>query len=247
MACETWRVKISAYVDGELSASDTNEVRAHVRQCGDCAAVALDTVRIKRMVASAGNPHTPSPELRAKITKMVASPQRARLPWWRMILAPVALLAVVALGLNLYLAANRARDRVYGELADLHVAALASATPVDVISTDRHTVKPWFEGKLPFSFNLPELHGTEFELLGGRVTYFEQSPGAHLIYKLRKHELSVFIVQERGGTAALTSAPVEKLSFHIKSWTKNGLRYYVIGDVGADDIQNLSRLLRDAG
>jgi anti-sigma factor RsiW len=138
-------------------------------------------------------------------------------------------------------------------LADLHVAALASATPVDVISSDRHTVKPWFQGKIPFSFNLPELQGSQFTLLGGRVTYFAQTPGAHLIYQLRKHEISVFIFQDRafesrGEEAAdLPGGLAHALSFNVENWSQNGLRYFVVGDVSADDIQALSKLLRDAG
>jgi anti-sigma factor RsiW len=142
---------------------------------------------------------------------------------------------------------NSRRQRVYSELADLHVAALASATPVDVLSTDRHTVKPWFAGKLPFTFNLPELQGSEFTLLGGRVTYLAQTPGAHLIYQVRKHEISVFIFQDRGQeTEALPSGPLKALSFSIENWTQNGLRYFMVGDVGPDDIRALSKLFRDA-
>jgi len=77
------------------------------------------------------------------------------------------------------------RDHVFSEIADLHVSTLASSSPVDVISTDRHTVKPWFQGKIPFAFNLPELQNSEFTLIGGRMTYLDQTPGAHLIYDAR--------------------------------------------------------------
>ena len=161
---------------------------------------------------------------------------------------PAVLVLILSVAVNLYVQRENSRqERVYSELADLHVSALASATPVDVISTDRHTVKPWFQGKLPFSFNLPELQGTEFTLLGGRVTYLAQSPGAHLIYQIRKHEISVFIFQDRGDeTASLASGPVHALSFNVENWTQGGLRYFVVGDVGAEDIQALSKLLRDA-
>lgn len=67
------------------------------------------------------------------------------------------------------------------EVADLHIATLASANPIDVVSTDRHTVKPWFAGKIPFTFNLPELQNSPFTLLGAKVSYLNQSPGAHSI------------------------------------------------------------------
>src|SRR3989454_12268228 len=68
---------------------------------------------------------------------------------------------------------------------------------VDVISSDRHTVKPWFQGKIPFAFDLPQLQNSEFSLLGGRMAYLDQTPGAHLIYDMRKHHISVFVFQER--------------------------------------------------
>jgi anti-sigma factor RsiW len=77
------------------------------------------------------------------------------------------------------------------------VATIASANPVDVVSTDRHTVKPWFAGKIPFTFNLPDLQGSAFTLVGGRVSYLRQSPGAELIFKIRQHQVSVFIFQEK--------------------------------------------------
>jgi anti-sigma factor RsiW len=160
---------------------------------------------------------------------------------------------LISLAVNFYVGREVSRrQRVYSELADLHVAALASAAPVDVVSTDRHTVKPWFQGKIPFTFNLPELQGTEFTLLGGRVTYLAQTPGAHLIYQVRKHEISVFIFQDlssedRGeAPASAPSGPLRALSFNVENWTQNGLRYFVISDVSSEDIQTLSKLLRDA-
>jgi anti-sigma factor RsiW len=143
---------------------------------------------------------------------------------------------------------NARRQRVYSELADLHVTTLASATPVDVVSSDRHTVKPWFEGRIPFSFNLPDLNGSGFTLVGGRITYFAQTPGAHLIFRLRNHEISVFIFQDRGlESANLSSGVIHALSFTVDNWAQNGLRYFVVGDVSSDDIAALSRLLRGAG
>ena len=156
---------------------------------------------------------------------------------------------MLSLAVNWYVEREKAyRERIYSELADLHVTTLASATPVDVISEDRHTVKPWFQGKIPFSFNLPELQGTDFSLVGGRVTYLSQTPGAQLIYRIRKHEISVFIFQDRGNeTATLPSGAISAMSFNIESWTKNGLRYFVVGDVSGNDIEKLSNLLRDTG
>ena len=252
MACDDRRGQLDAYVDGELPAAEARALSAHMRACAACAAGALERVQLKRSVAAAGKRYEPSNRLRAAIEKQVAAtapPARVALWQWRILAAPALLLLLVSLGVSWYAARDTAgRQRLYSELADLHVSALASATPVDVVSTDRHTVKPWFQGKIPFSFNLPELQGTEFTLIGGRVTYLAQTPGAHLIYQLRRHEISVFIFPESSdGTKAAASDGTHALSFNMENWTQNGLSYFVVGDVSAEDIQALSKLLRDAG
>jgi anti-sigma factor RsiW len=248
-ASKEWSGKIDAYLDGELETTEAGVVATHLRECAACTADALGRVQMKRSVQMAGKRYAGSAALREKIAKSVAAKPRRKASWvWRLVAVPAVSLLMLSVAVTLYV--NREsgrRQRVYSELADLHVSALASATPVDVISTDRHTVKPWFQGKIPFSFNLPELQGTEFTLLGGRVTYLAQTPGAHLIYQVRKHEVSVFIFQDRGEeTASLTSGPVHAMSFNVENWTRDGLRYFVIGDVSADDIQALSKLLRNA-
>lgn len=250
MACEAWREKLDAYVDGELAPSEANALSAHMRNCSACAAEAVQRVQMKRALAAAGKRYKPRAQFRERVAKSVSTKRRWKLGWqWLIIAIPAVMVVVVSILVNLSVQREKALgQRVYSELTDLHVAALASATPVDVLSTDRHTVKPWFEGKLPFTFNLPELQGSEFTLLGGRVTYLEQTPGAHLIYQLRKHRISVFIFPEQSGQLAkLHSGPMSALSFNLESWAQNGLRYFVVGDVSPDDIQALSKLLQNAG
>jgi anti-sigma factor RsiW len=108
---------------------------------------------------------------------------------WLGATATVALLVIAGLVTISVRQREWQRHQTLSELADLHVATLASANPVDVISTDLHTVKPWFQGKIPFTFNLPELQNSGFVLLGGRVTYLGQAPGAELVYQIRKHQI----------------------------------------------------------
>jgi anti-sigma factor RsiW len=249
MPCETWREKLGAYMDGELPASESIAVRAHLQGCTGCAAEIADQVRMKRSVAAAGRSYAPSAAFRAKMMRAVSKKRSGGQRWlWRLVFAPVAMVVILSVGVGLYVDHLKSeRQAVYGEITDLHVATLASSTPVDVVSTDRHTVKPWFEGKLPFTFNLPELQGTDFTLVGGRVTYLSQAPGAELIYQIRKHEISVFIFQERStGTAQVSSGPISNLSFNITSWSRNGLQYFIIGDVGSEDIEGLSQLFHSA-
>ncbi len=249
MACDQWCGKLDAYADGELDAALSSTLHAHLRGCASCANDLLERVQMKRSVQIAGRRFAPSADLRSRVSKSIA-PRPDRNAGWLWILAlPALTVIVISMALNFHARqVSERRQHVYSELADLHVAALASATPVDVVSTDRHTVKPWFQGKIPFTFNLPELQGTNFTLLGGRVTYLAQSPGAHLIYQLRKHEISVFIFPDRGEEAeSLPTGSSRAQSFSAENWTQNGLRYYVVGDVGAEDIQALSKLLKDAG
>jgi len=163
-------------------------------------------------------------------------------------LAAVSVLVFAVVGLSaIRMGREQARTaQVYGEVADLHVATLASSSPVDVVSTDRHTVKPWFQGRIPFAFDLPELQNSGFSLLGGRMTYLEQAPGAHLIYQIRKHEISVLIFQESSlhGRLGENASPGRKLSFNLETWSQGGLRYFVIGDASSSDIESLARLFK---
>jgi len=246
MECDEWRGKLDAYLDGELEPAEAAALGAHLRGCARCAAEALERVQLKRSVASAGRRYEPRPAFRAKVALRGAKPRR-EIGWqWGVLAMPALVVLVVSIVASLHQARDNARrQHVYSELADLHVAALASATPVDVLSSDRHTVKPWFQGKIPFAFNLPDLQGSQFALLGGRLAYFAQTPGAHLIYQLRKHEISVFIFPDSGAeTTGLPSGAAHALSFNVESWTQDGLRYFVIGDANAGDIEALSQLLR---
>ena len=249
MGCEEWRGELDSYLDGELDTAQAGDLMAHLRTCPDCTADILSKVRIKRSVQAAGKRYVPSAEFRSQFFRSVGKQSLAQKPRrWVFALLPAFLLVVVALLAGSYMARQRtANDRVYSELADLHVATLASSTPVDVVSTDRHTVKPWFQGKIPFTFNLPELGASQFSLIGGRVFYLGQTPGAHLIYQLRKHELSVFIVPDSATEVSRFSpAAGNAFTFQTETWAENGLRYFVLGDVNADDVQALAKLLKDA-
>ena len=247
MNCEEERAQLDTYLDGELPSGKMHDLDAHVRNCPACAADVLARVQLKRSVkAAASERFGPSAAFRAKIQKQIAARPRRN---WRFGWVPAAVFAVllVAGAGSLYMGRqNLRRDQVYSEIADLHVSTLGSANPVDVVSTDRHTVKPWFQGKIPFTFNLPELQGSDFTLVGGRVTYLEQTPGAHLIFQIRKHQISVFLFPENAADRVLgADAKVERRqTFNTETWAQDGVRYIVLGDASPDDIRALSALLR---
>ena len=245
-----WSVKLDTYLDGELSANEMRDLDAHLRTCPPCAADILSRVQTRRAVHSVGKRYTPSPEFRARVQKRVTTKSRpSPLRLWFGASAAVALLLVVLLvAISARQQPLLARRQTFSELADLHVATLASVNPVDVISSDRHTVKPWFQGKIPFTFNLPELANSEFTLLGGRIAYLGQAPGAELIYQIRKHRISVFIFPDRTlGRELDSSSPSQKAaSFNMQTWSQDGLRYFVIGDASGNDIRTLADMLKKA-
>src|ERR1700693_645744 len=244
MVCESWKAKLDTYLDGELSEEEMRSFDAHVRGCPSCSADALARVQMKRAVQVAGKRFNPSAEFRRKMERTISSKPRRRLSLgWVLATAALVILGVGALT-SIYVRNRSDSDRAFGEIADLHVGMLASTSPVDVVSSDRHTVKPWFQGKIPFAFDLPELQNSEFSLLGGRMTYLEQAPGAHLIYGVRKHRISVFVFKERSLPDRLDqNSPVtRKLSFNMETWSQSGLRYFVVGDASAADINDLAKL-----
>ncbi len=246
MACQLWAEKLDTYLDEELPPDKQRALREHLRSCAACASDSLDRLQTKRATQSAGQRFIPDTAFRARIRRslVVSRPERSRWQWLHAV--PISAAAALLIVGTLLVSRDRSREQhLIGELADLHVATLASSNPVDVVSADRHTVKPWFEGKIPFTFNLPELEGSPFILVGGRVSYLNQSPGAELIFRARQHQISVFIFQERAveGIRAKETALIE-LSFGVRSWSRNGLHYFVIGDAGAEDLDKLSNLLK---
>jgi anti-sigma factor RsiW len=247
MTCP-WSAKLDRYLDSELPDDELTEMEAHLRSCPSCAPEALSRLQLKRVTQAVGHRFSPSPEFRMKIEQSMSAPKPR--PWmvrWAPAFAAAAALALMLISVGVWLQHSRS-EQALDELADLHVATLASANPVDVVSTDRHTVKPWFQGKLPFSFNLPELQGSPFQLLGGRLTYFQQNPGAQLLFEVGKHRISAFIFQNRAELSRLNSGSSlsRKLAFSSETWTEGGLRYFIIGDASPSDIQQLSELLRSA-
>ncbi len=246
MDCDQNTVALGAYLDDELPPDEGARLREHIGTCPKCAAEIAELVRMKRGMRAARTRFGPSAELRRSIEQQIKrSNRRARHPQLlsAAIIAAAVLLIVIASGLLLR------RPDAFAEIADLHINALSSANPVDVVSTDRHTVKPWFQGRIPFSFNVPEFAGTEFTLLGGRVVYFHQRPGAQLIVAVRQHKISALIFQdapELGQTFALPAGVHQRENFNVDTWQSEGLRFFVIGDADPSAIDNLSGIFNAA-
>jgi anti-sigma factor RsiW len=239
--CE-WREKIGLYVDGELEPRAEQAIAGHLQSCADCSSALLEQQALKKAVRMAGKRFTAPPELYASVHRQMSSPKSARL-WlkWSAIVASTVLLAVLSFG---WLSRPSASSATIAQLIDQHVTMLASSNPVDVISSDKHTVKPWFQGKLPFTFNPPELaKDSPFTLIGGKLVYAQSSPGAELVYQVRQHKISVFIFQARDVRGEPSTG---NQTFVVNGWQQDGLQYYVVTDAAREDADQLRTLLQDA-
>lgn len=247
MDCKVCNEKLDAYFDGELSAEDARSVAQHLRGCSSCAAEGLARVQLKRAVHAAGQKFTPDPDFRARVQRQISaqnSPTPAR--GWVAIfgVAAVAVVLIAAISFFVVRPGQTASQQLWSELIDQHVSTLASGNMVDVVSSDRHTVKPWFEGKIPFTFNLPELQGSPFVLIGGRVDYLKQSPGAELIFGIRQHRISLFIFRNADIPGDESQTVRTDLSFQVRHWRANGLTYFMISDASPQDLDQLSNLIK---
>ena len=209
----------------ERIADGESQPDAHVRDCPRCANAILDAVQMKRMVRDAMRGE-PAP---ASLRQRIRGGQPPRLSW----LAIAA--AVMAVAVALVILNRQPSPDALAELADMHTTMLASANPVDVLSTDKHTVKPWFEGKVPFAVPVPDLASTQFHLIGGRVVYWHGNPVAYLLVGKGAHRISVFVSPRKMG-----GEPPNAVS--TLAWQRDGLDFAAVGDVPESDLA----LLRDA-
>lgn len=242
--CSQDRNSLAAYLDGELAVDQEQSLQQHLRSCPDCAAEVAAMVSLRRAMKPAASRFTPSAEFRRKVQAQIAPQRGLRLRWvW-----PAAAVALAAMVLVVvWSGQSTLRNQTFREVADLHVSDLASANPYDVVSSDRHTVKPWFQGRIPFAFNLPEFAGSEYTLLGGRLVYLHQQPAAQVVVGAGRHKISIVIAQENSslGTGLPFSQGVAvRDSFNVETWKKNGLRFYVIGDAEKGVIHRLAQVLQ---
>ncbi|HEX4005068.1 MAG TPA: zf-HC2 domain-containing protein [Acidobacteriaceae bacterium] len=239
---------LSALADGELSAQQLAQANDHLAACPACTAQALEQSLLKSGVARAGKRYVLPPDLQQRLMRLTAAPAprlaesgpalrasaslRFGLTGWAA--AAVLLLAFGGTAIvehnrhDAQVAAVR-EDALATEVFDQHVATLAASLPPQVVSTDRHTVKPWFQGKLPFSFNLPDALPDGTTLDGANLSYLRNQPVAQLLYSIGRHRVSVFVRQRTAPTAPDFNA--EDAGFHVIVASSRDLEIAVVSDV----------------
>ena len=246
---------LNALVSGELSEKERVEARQHLAECASCTAGALSSAMLKLATAKAGARYVPSPQFAEKIARqsrglqvVPARSHRGAMVAW----ATAAVLAIAALtSLTMMQRARRnevgaiASSAAANEILDQHVAALSPDNPLGVISTDRHTVKPWFQGRVPFSFNLPEALPEGTSLEGADMTYLHGKPTAQLIYRVGKHRASLFVTL-REGTAEPSISSSERAGFHLRTFSAGPLEVQAVSDVNPAEFDALLKVFKDA-
>jgi anti-sigma factor RsiW len=238
---------LDAYLDSELEPAVSNSVRGHVDACAGCRRRLANLEFIGRLVRRA--PYYEAPEaLRARL--MPVRPRSTatshRLAWAAAAVIIVSLTGSILFVTSSTRAARTADtvDAVAEEIVSSHVRALMGEHLFDVRSTDQHTVKPWFLGKLDFSPPVKDLVQAGFPLTGGRLDYVEGHPVAALVYTRGQHTINVFVWPEPSGAARSSDARAIR-GFHLRHWTRAGMSYWAVSDVNDADLDQFVHALQE--
>jgi len=146
-----------------------------------------------------------------------------------------AVSAIAATGLVAIVLRNDDQSRITSEIVSAHLRSLQAGHLIDVVSTDQHTVKPWFNGKLDVSPPVIDLTAQGFTLIGGRLDYVDARAIGAVVYKRRAHVINLFVAQT--ASTERKAAKIETIQgFNIRSWSDRGLNYWAVSDVGADEL-----------
>ncbi len=244
MECEEARGLLDPFIDGELATPQ--ELESHLAGCADCRAELSRRRDLVRRLRAGLSYHRAPPGLAARLAPSAVGPAPARArPGWRpMALAASFLLAMLLSGGIGYLASPpAASDTLAQQVVDSHVRSLLANHLTDVASSDQHTVKPWFDGRLDTAPPVSDFAAQGFPLVGGRLDYLDHRPVAALVYRHRQHPINLFVWADpsRQGPAA---GSLERQGYNIRHWRQGDLAFWLISDADSATLARLEELLR---
>jgi anti-sigma factor RsiW len=245
MTCDETKPLLDAHLDGELDPARRIAIDSHLKTCAGCRE---DFERIKSLsneIRGSNSRYEAPAHLRDNIRFALRGAEylerRPRRAQWNAWTAAAAIVAVAALGSAPFLvSARNQRQALAAEIVSAHERALAGRE-LDVVSTDRHTVKPWFNGKLAFSPPVVDLSTEGFPLQGGRLDYIGTRPLAVLVYARRLHRIDVFVWPAE---SEMPPARFDRNGFHEISWTKNNFAFTCVSDLDPVELNAFVNLLK---
>ena len=235
---------VHAYLDGELDPANALEIAQRMSTDPALAAEGERVKALQQLIHERLPREVAPPDLRARIEASVGGHRRAReRPSWRALAASIALTAVVASSSTWFITGSEPANTVADTLVSDHIRALMAPQPTDVISSDRHTVKPWFNGRIPESPRVVDLAKKDFPLVGGRLDVVGQTPVPTLVYRHAQHLISLTEIPA-GSRLEVTITPRTINGYNVVHWTENGVSYWAISDLAASKFEDFAQLFR---
>jgi anti-sigma factor RsiW len=240
MTCDEAEILLHALLDGELDAGHAREVEDHIAGCPACAAQLKAYREMSTAIAGADLHYAAPASLRRRIEAALPQTQTPiPMPSRRSVLRGFAMgsavSAIAATGLVAIVLRNDDEARIESEIVSAHLRSLQAGHLTDVISTDQHTVKPWFNGKLDVAPPVIDLTAQGFTLIGGRLDYVDARPIGAIVYRRRQHVINLFVAQT--ASTESRSPKMETIQgFNIRRWGDRGLNYWAVSDIAADEL-----------
>jgi anti-sigma factor RsiW len=240
MNCEEVQNLIHPLVDGELDAYHACEVEAHVESCRGCAAELANLRGLRNQIAAAQLRYRAPESLRRRIESIVPQPKAhvSRREWLKGFGLGACLSAVAASGAFVLVMRNDADSRILSDVVSAHLRSLEPDHLTDVLSSDRHSVKPWFNGRLDVAPPVVDLSAQGFTLIGGRLDAIGGKMVAVIVYKRRAHIINLFAAP--GPTTRRPAVTETVNGFNIRHWSIEGVSLWAVSDINAAELEEFS-------
>jgi anti-sigma factor RsiW len=235
---------LGAYLDGELDLTTCMALEEHLAGCEACRQKMEADQELVAVIQSETPRYEASPFLKTRIRAALRAEKTQPLPFWRRawLSSGVAVAALLILAGYIYYQAPGIPALVQDAVAD-HVRSLQVSHLTDVASTDQHTVKPWFAGKLDYSPQVVDLAPAGYPLIGGRLDILDNRDVAALIYQRRKHYINLFIWPSNG--PSLPGRLYVRNGYHVLGWTRSGMNYMAVSELGEQEFADFAKMIQD--